>query len=403
MMTGKDKIPPDKPPDQINILSDVEMDTTGAGDTRQAETTTNLTMKYLRAFKGPYVIVVENTDGTPLHDLKLGKLMFTNNSINDVLKIDHSGRQRVSITFKNASSANDFLSHPLLARNNMRAFIPQQLVKRVGVIRNIPIDVSEEDIKNNIQSWYKILAVERLKRRVQKDNVIEYAPTQSFKVTFYSQNLPDSVQLYLANRRVEPFIFRVTQCETCLRYGHTTKSCKSGKPRCGNCGSTEHGTQNCTETQPTCVHCKGPYKAIDTKCPEFERQKIIKRAMAEQSISYRIANEKFPPVHIQNSFNLLSDFPSLPEKKSNAQSSYAEYRHKPANNGRVNWFEPKDWSAKAPKNKIITPNDPRSKLSLPNQYYPTLRKLSITEQGENPHKTPETQKFISEIEHLLTC
>ena len=93
------------------------------------------------------------------------------------------------------------------------------------------------------------------------------------KITFQSQSLRDKVQLYYANRKVLPFIFKVTQCQKCFLFGHGTSLCK-GKERCSLCGENTHLSATCTKLKPKCLHCQGEHKSNDKACPELEQQKL---------------------------------------------------------------------------------------------------------------------------------
>ena len=57
----------------------------------------------------------------------------------------------------------------------------------------------------------------------------------------------------------EPFIHkpRVIKCNTCQRFGHVSRMCRSkDKPVCGKC-SKDHETKNCTTpaAEYKCHHC----------------------------------------------------------------------------------------------------------------------------------------------------
>ena len=123
--------------------------------------------KYLRAFKGPYDVIVEKLDDTPLRDVQVGKWLMQNN-ITKVQQLTRTGRKRVRVTFQTPETANNFLQHTLLKDHNLGAFTPRELVQRNGVVRNVPIDIDLDEITKNLHCFQKILNVERLHRRVIK-------------------------------------------------------------------------------------------------------------------------------------------------------------------------------------------------------------------------------------------
>lgn len=53
-----------------------------------------------------------------------------------------------------------------------------------------------------------------------------------------------------------------------------------------------HESNTCSKTliEPCCVYCKGTHLTTEfNKCPEFQRQKQIKKIMSETNASYRDA------------------------------------------------------------------------------------------------------------------
>ncbi|EGI62298.1 hypothetical protein G5I_09381 [Acromyrmex echinatior] len=67
-----------------------------------------------------------------------------------------------------AESANAITTHPILKENNFTAFIPTFRVMRTGLIKNVPANISDEEILNNFKSPYKIISVKRLNRRIKE-------------------------------------------------------------------------------------------------------------------------------------------------------------------------------------------------------------------------------------------
>ena len=283
---------------------------------------------------GPFIIILESIDNNlgNLHPMAVGKLILEKHrELNNFIdSIATAGRNKIRITFKSAYHANMLLKSAVLKEKNMKAYIPQYLTRRIGVIRNVDFSLTNEEIKAMISPLYgqhfSVIDVQRLNRRIIKeDKSADYKPTSSVKITFKGQILPSKIELCKVICLVEPFVQRVVQCYNCLRYGHVSNQCRS-KVRCNKCGN-EHKSEECNSINPPCcIFCKGNHSALNHKdCPEFAKQKTIKTIMATENISHREATEKQ-----QNSFATITkspirctpeEFPSLFEHKKRKLTS----------------------------------------------------------------------------------
>lgn len=130
--------------------------------------------KYCDSDAAPYVIHIQkqiqaSNDNTILHPISFGKFL-KNYSIKNIVNgsLKRIGRNRLSLTFENFNAANNFMDLDILEKNKYRAFIPTFQVTRMGIVRNIPTEWSEEEIINNISvplGCGKILKIRRLRRK----------------------------------------------------------------------------------------------------------------------------------------------------------------------------------------------------------------------------------------------
>uniref|UniRef100_A0A6P7GSP1 Uncharacterized protein LOC114341706 n=1 Tax=Diabrotica virgifera virgifera TaxID=50390 RepID=A0A6P7GSP1_DIAVI len=145
---------------------------------------------------------------------------------------------------------------------------------------------------------FSVEAVKRMNRKVVKqDGTKEYVPTKTFFVTFKASRLPQYICINHVRIPVEPYEQKVLLCFNCYRYGHLIKQCKSNV-RCLKC-KDGHETKDCRKNlvEKTCFYCSGEHYTNQIKeCPEFDRQKSIKKLMTEQNLSYAEANTKTPKV-----------------------------------------------------------------------------------------------------------
>nr|CAH7725056.1 unnamed protein product [Callosobruchus chinensis] len=195
------------------------------------------------------------------------------------------------------------------------------------------------------QQTYRLQNTPNMSRSLKR-NIAEVLkqvePTESFE----AQELPKYVSINHVIFEVSNYIQKVILCHNCMRYGHLGKQCK-GKPRCAKCHG-EHPSSTCQsiDNDPECLHCKGNHYNYEMgKCNEFQRQKNIKKHMANTNSSYKDAEKaitKLTYAHITktNSYSttqpntqLLSNgidsfhfnsIPSTSRQTMNSQNSFIQ-------------------------------------------------------------------------------
>lgn len=255
---------------------------------------------------GPYLVYVENFQAEfngKLNAIKIGDIIFKNHPELDkeILNIESVGRNRIRIKFKNAISANRFLKSALLQQYNLRQYIPKFVNHKYGIIKGIDLDLTEEYIGKKIKQFdmhckFTVETVKRLHyKAVNEEGFKILKPSKTILVEFKSQHLPKYISINHVRVLVVPYEQKVMLCYNCFRYGHLGKQCKSNA-RCLKC-KNNHKSEQCTETVivPNCFHCNGDHLTSEIKkCPEFARQKAIKKLMCEQNMSYLEASAKMP-------------------------------------------------------------------------------------------------------------
>ncbi|CAH2087297.1 unnamed protein product [Euphydryas editha] len=258
--------------------------------------------KYSSNDVAPFVVHVcrheagANT-GAVLRPIQFGHFLHKNNIKNVVMDgIKRVGRNRVSIEFKTAEHANAFLDHSALPAGGYIAAIPVFSVSRMGIIREVPVEWSMEELVENIEvpnGVGKVVRARRLSRKSYNENNNPiWIPTQSVVLTFSGQKLPPRVFCFFTSLPVETYILPTIQCNNCCRFGHVKAQCRS-KPRCFKCSQMHEG-ETCSVQSLSCLFCSGAHAANDNSCPEHSRQKAIKLVMSQESISYLEASARFP-------------------------------------------------------------------------------------------------------------
>lgn len=288
--------------------------------------------------KGPFVVHVQKTDSlstsvnTYLHPVNFGRFLRQNNFINIVDgSLQRIGRNRVSLSFIDAHSANDFIASEVVKSKGYKTFIPAFGTTRLGIVKGVPVEWTEEEVLENISlplHSCPIIKVRRLNYKVVVDGTPVYKPSQSCVLSFDGQILPPRVFLCYNSLSVEKYYYPTIQCFQCCRFGHTKNNCRS-KPRCFKCGDAHTG-DSCDAEEGTfsCLFCSGFHFSTNRCCPEYNRQKNIKVTMTEKSISYAEASKLHSPTRgksysdvTKTSYANISPGPLFSHNKSPSQSS----------------------------------------------------------------------------------
>lgn len=246
-------------------------------------------------------VQIKKTDvNSSLHPVSFGKFLMKNNIRNIINgSVKRIGRTRISMAFSNMNDANAFITDARLEAENLTAYIPSFSITRMGLIRGIPAQWSEEEILTNISvpiGCGKVVKARRLNRRVTENDLVRWLPSETVVLTFDGQQLPKRVFSCYNAIPVELYIFPTVQCFSCCKFGHTKTNCRS-KPQCYKCGQM-HTAETCSvvEDNAFCFMCNGAHFAINRSCPEHKRQKDIKVTMANSCVSYGEAAKLHPPV-----------------------------------------------------------------------------------------------------------
>lgn len=266
----------------------------------------NVPYKYTEQDNGPFIVHVHRAEtnpraGTTINRIQFGKIMV-NSKIGKIAQqgIKNVGRNRISMEFLTPHDANNFISNPLLNSLKFKAIIPTFNITRMGIARDVPTDWTMDEFVSNVElppGCGEILKARRFNRKLRhQDGTTEWCPSTTVVLTFSGQILPKYLYCYFTSIPIEPYILPTIQCFSCCRFGHVVDKCRS-KPRCFKCGQGHTGN-SCTVNLDNsyCCLCTGYHFATDKNCPEFGRQKLIKKKMSEDNISYSEAATLFPPI-----------------------------------------------------------------------------------------------------------
>ncbi|XP_073822167.1 uncharacterized protein isoform X3 [Musca autumnalis] len=71
---------------------------------------------------------------------------INSNELKKIVRIDAIGATLYKITFEDMASANKFINNVEIKNRKMRAFIPRNFLETFGILRNVPVSFSEEEI-----------------------------------------------------------------------------------------------------------------------------------------------------------------------------------------------------------------------------------------------------------------
>uniref|UniRef100_T1IB14 Uncharacterized protein n=1 Tax=Rhodnius prolixus TaxID=13249 RepID=T1IB14_RHOPR len=99
--------------------------------------------------KGPYIVNLKGNMGNlgKVHRMALGKWLLKTSMTykDDVLNIAVTGKNRMKIVTNIAQAANELLNLDILKEREISAYIPNFRIHSTGVIRDVDIDLEEEE------------------------------------------------------------------------------------------------------------------------------------------------------------------------------------------------------------------------------------------------------------------
>ncbi|CAG9829893.1 unnamed protein product [Diabrotica balteata] len=86
----------------------------------------------------------------------------------------------------------------------------------------------DDNRSDAIISERQVVNVQRMQWKItNNDGTTQLVPKQMIIVEFLGNEVSQNIIINLCNFSVDPYIHPVVQCYKCLRYGHSSKQCKS--------------------------------------------------------------------------------------------------------------------------------------------------------------------------------
>ncbi|KAJ0170892.1 hypothetical protein K1T71_013664 [Dendrolimus kikuchii] len=211
-------------------------------------------------------------------------------SISNVKQVKYVNPFKIRLEFENETAVKNLMEcEPLIAKG-WRFQKAMELLVIYGVLKDVDFDTPDDEILSSITCPppAKLLSFIRLNRR---DGIQGgWRPSETLRLCFEGDYLPNFVRIYDVNVRVFPYIHRVSQCSQCWKLGHNRKTCPKKKVICPKCGD-QH--ENCTTTTFRCVNCNGNHISMSRSCPVYKKERKLREVMAERRCTYRKALEQY--------------------------------------------------------------------------------------------------------------
>lgn len=360
-------------------LQSTQKSEAASGSSEETKKEDEMTL-YSKRDHGPYVVYFMYEDDQ-WNDIKLGKLLQDNNRrFESIYKIN---KKKARVTFLSATDANNVIKMAALRVNDIKAMIPRFFAEKIGVIYDVPLDMTNETISKAISSSVEIKAIERMKRFSGKINGKDtFMNTTSIKIRFLGDRLPESVRIHGACRRVKKMRESVLQCYRCYKFGHSKTNCGSQQQICRSCAQELLENHNCEEKK--CGNCGSSHDMTNRNCPEYKKQAVIKELVTEKRVSFweaaEMVKDTAPPKDFKLDLNDVGEFPQLGGYKTRGRATPKSF---------VNVEEIRKNAAKQQSQWNALSQNPQ---------------IPWTPIGDNPHKVSDFEKvtyFLSEIMKII--
>lgn len=186
--------------------------------------------------------------------------------IKGILSVKFMGPRKVRIQFNSKDDAEKLLASQEFNNETRRSYWSNMACCTYGIIRQVELEVEEDEFLKNIEGSEDILSICRLNRL---DHDGRWVKAEAIRLCFKGTSLPPYVYAYGCRFKVNQYTFPVTQCSICWKFGHLSRFCPTTKVTCPKCGG-EHA--NCETTIFRCINCKGSHMALDKSCPVFVKE-----------------------------------------------------------------------------------------------------------------------------------
>ncbi|XP_053624904.1 uncharacterized protein LOC128683366 [Plodia interpunctella] len=214
--------------------------------------------------------------------MAMAKLLRGEN-ISNILRIKYKSPYKVLIQVEDEETAEKLLGCQKILNMGCRCQMTTETSFCYGIVKNVDLDMTEKDLVDVVESSAEVVSIKRL-NRIDADG--KWVPSETIRLCFKGTILPPYITAYGCRFKVDTYIFPVTQCSGCWKFGHVVKFCPTKKIVCPKCGENH---ENCEIKEFSCANCKGSHLALDKICPIYQKEKLIRSIMSKNNTTYRKA------------------------------------------------------------------------------------------------------------------
>lgn len=186
---------------------------------------------------------------------------------------------RILVVCNSKTQQEKALSISSLRNCDVEVYVPGTGTRAKGVIYGVPIDITDEEIRNNSMGT-KIVEVRRF--LITRNN--EKMPSRTVLLTFDSAVMPSRVGIGFLSFQVKPYIRPPLRCFHCQGYGHVASVCRS-KRKCGKCGG-DHKYEECDAASMCCPNCGENHSSAYKGCRMYATAVEVQKVRTIDKISY---------------------------------------------------------------------------------------------------------------------
>lgn len=182
----------------------------------------------------------------------------------------------LALDTRNAAATERFLKVSTVGGIAVRAYEPRPKNCGVGVIKEVPVDLSNSEILEALRQRVPVISARRLGEK-----------SENVRIVFCTETTPEHVILGYTRYRVYEYHETPRQCTKCQRYGHVASVCRLSQ-RCPRCGG-DHERSACATENLRCANCGRTHESTDSHCSVRQKEKAIYRLKTSENIDYMAA------------------------------------------------------------------------------------------------------------------
>jgi len=210
------------------------------------------------------------------NQIKIQKLM--SNLIGTLKTINSTKAGNLIVECYDNQQFKTLLKTTHLGEWSIKVYVPKSMNSSIGCIYNVPLDITEEEIKDvlkhqNVSNCVRLTFYNKEKKERQ--------PSTTVKLYFNVPELPVKINLGFRTYKTKVCVPKPIQCYNCQQFGHMQSNCTKTKIFY-NCGQ-QHENKECTAVKPKCTNCKGEHPSNSKTCPiKMEKRLVMKKVLVEK-------------------------------------------------------------------------------------------------------------------------